>query len=791
LSQIASDFSMTRSSFFRLIFLLGFAALLLIPLAVPPCSLAQAPSSPPQVDELQARIKAAAAARASGDPQSVASANSKVLALAYRRLANIRSAQTAFSQASELYRRSLLWEDAAETHVGLAICALYENRPDDSLAEASKALLLDPNSARGWNIQGKAWMKKRNYTKAVESLQNSIQIHPEFESAYALGVALLSLGDADSKKKAAAVFDTMVASLGDSGSLHVLFGRAYRDAEMQDDSIRELRKAVALDTKTPHAHYFLGLSLLWKNEWADTPEILNEFEIELRNYPNDFLANHFLGYLYSNDRRYDEANRYLHKAIAIDPTWPEPWLFLGLNEYAQRDMALAEKYLRKCIELTAQDESRGNYQVRRAYITLGRILSSSARTAEAPPFLERARRLQQKSLAEAQQAVATKASEEGSVSPAAVVALLDKQEDQPIVASTGPVDPYAPASAETLARSGLSEEKTKAAAAEEKQLRQILAASYSDLAISEAIRADYPSALTHFQDAERWDPETPGILRNLGVAAFRVQNYPECVRALARAVAASPSDSAARAMLGSAYYAMDSYRDAARTISPLGDRAVRDTALGYAWAASLSRLGELVPATKILEEYEKADLPLDNIMLVGQLWLDMSDYEHAVAAFHRALEKDPSLARAHYFAGIAQLHWAHEDQAIAEFSAALNLVPDEPDAKIGLGYVLMQQAKSAEAIELFRSVIAAHPENGNAHYQLGKLLLEAGNTREAVQHLEAAARAMPQRDYVHYQLQAAYRKDSRIAEADRELQVYKELKAKDRATTVPMPLERP
>jgi Flp pilus assembly protein TadD len=94
-------------------------------------------------------------------------------------------------------------------------------------------------------------------------------------------------------------------------------------------------------------------------------------------------------------------------------------------------------------------------------------------------------------------------------------------------------------------------------------------------------------------------------------------------------------------------------------------------------------------------------------------------------------------------------------------------------------------------MEIFKSVIAAHPESGNAHYQLGKLLLEAGRTREAVEQLETAARALPETDYVHYQLQAAYRKDSRSVDADRELQVYKELKAKHREATVPRPMERP
>jgi tetratricopeptide (TPR) repeat protein len=751
-----------------------------------------APANPGSaVDELQSRLRAAAAARDAGNPQDVARTNSRVLALALRKLGNVRIAETAFPQAAELYKRSLEMEDAAETHVGLAIAALYANRPDDSLAEASKALLLDPNSARGFNIQGKAWMKKRDYRKAADSLQRSVELHPEFESAYALGVCFLSLKDPASKKKAAQVFDTIVAAMGDSGSLHMMFGRAYRDAEMQDDAIRELRRAVALDTRTPHAHYFLGLSLLWKNEWTDTPEILQEFETELRNYPRDFLANYFLGYLDSNDRRYEQANVHLKAAIDIDPSWPEPWLFLGLNAYAQGDAKRSETYLRKCIELTGGDESRGNYQVRRAYVTLGRILTASGRASEAAPYLKRAREFQKQSLAEAQQTVAGKAVEEGSVSPAAVVALLNREEDVPAAAAADAADATLPVDSAVLAHAGLTEETRKAADAEEVRLRAILGTSFSDLATSEAIRRDYSSALAHYQEAERWNPALPGLLRNLGVAAFRSQNYQECQRALSQVLAGNSSDAATRAMLGSAFFATENYREAARTIAPLGDRAEHDATLGYAWAYSLSRLGELKQATQILETYEKSDLSADAIVLVGQLWTDMADYSRAVQSFHRALDRDPSLARAHYFAGLAQLHWNHTDVAITEFNAALKLAPDDPDAKIGLGYVYLQQAKHAEAMELFRSVIATNPENGNAHYQLGKLLLDGGSIKDAVAQLEEAARQLPQTDYVHYQLQAAYRKESRIADADRELQIYKELKAKNRELTIPRPMERP
>jgi tetratricopeptide (TPR) repeat protein len=387
--------------------------------------------------------------------------------------------------------------------------------------------------------------------------------------------------------------------------------------------------------------------------------------------------------------------------------------------------------------------------------------------------------------------VAGKAVEEGSVSPAAVVALLNRQEDAAVEASAEAVDATLPVDSVVLARAGLAEETRKAADAEEARLRAILGTSFSDLATSEAIRRDYSSALAHYQEAERWSAAVPGLLRNLGVAAFRSQNYQQCERALSKVLVDNSSDTAARAMLGSAFFATENYRDAARTIAPLGDRAMHDATLGYAWAYSLSRQGDLKQATQILEEYEKSGLSPDAILLVGQLWTDMADYSRAVQSFQRALDRDSSLTRAHYFAGLAQLHWNHTDEAITEFNAALKLAPDDPDAKIGLGYVYLQQARRSEAMELFRSVIATHPENGNAHYQLGKLLLDGGSVKDAVAQLEEAARQLPQTDYVHYQLQAAYRKESRTADADRELQIYKELKAKNRELTIPRPTERP
>jgi Flp pilus assembly protein TadD len=69
---------------------------------------------------------------------------------------------------------------------------------------------------------------------------------------------------------------------------------------------------------------------------------------------------------------------------------------------------------------------------------------------------------------------------------------------------------------------------------------------------------------------------------------------------------------------------------------------------------------------------------------------------------------------------------------------------------------------------------------------LGKTLAERGDVAGAIEQLEAAARSEPAKDYIRYQLSIAYRRAARVTDADRELRLYKELKAASRESSSPM-----
>jgi tetratricopeptide (TPR) repeat protein len=761
-------------------------AIAALSLLIPCASSAQTPArhSPsiqkpvPPPTELDARIAAARAARDSGDPAAAQLANQRLIAVGLRELAHLRLAESAYPQAVELYNSSLHFEDVPGTRLDLVTAEIQTGKFEDAIKQARQVKAANPKDLRADRVLASALTQNGDYAQAVEPFTRIVHAQPTVENLYPLAMCLLQTRKPDDKVRSAAVFEQMKQTAGDSGSLHVLFGRAYRDADDMPSAIREFQRAVAIDPRTPHAHYFLGLAQLFLKDWKPTPEAEAELRKEVEAYPHDYLANYMLGFITSEERRYDEANIYLKAASEIDPSAPEPFLYMGLNAYSQDDMKRAEEMLRKAVILTGNDEERSNFQIRRAYVELGRILATSGRKEESEAYLTKARDLQNKTMEQSQQRVASIVLSGGAGSAAAVVPLSRQQENQsaplPQSVAEARIDPAA------IAANKLTPEQRAAVEAQENELRSVLGLAYNDLGTSMAIRREYPQALNYYQQAERWDSSLPGLAKNLGQCAVRAGDYPEAIRGLSQALQQKPDAAALRAQLGMSYFVTNQYAQASRTFAALGAQGMHDSETGYAWAASLAHTGDMKNASEVLTAFESDERPVDTLLLIGQLWTEIGDYARAIATLQRSLASNPSLEKAHFYSGLAYIRWEHWPEAAKEFRAELDLSPGDPDAQYHLGFVDMQQSKTDDAVALFQQVVAAHPDYANAQYELGKILLDRGQASDAVTHLEAAARLEPQTDYLHYQLQAAYRKENRIADADRELEIYKQIKAASR-----------
>ncbi|HET9741297.1 MAG TPA: tetratricopeptide repeat protein [Terriglobales bacterium] len=719
----------------------------------------------------------------SGDPEAIRAADVKVIAFGLRQMAELRMVEGSFPQAIELYRQSIDFEDLPQSHLRLALTYLQVKKPDSAMEEAEKARFSDPENPLAWRLEGSAFMQRKDYKKAAEALAHSLKLKGDPETAYNLGLCFLA---DHNPQRAKLVFSDIVRNAGDSAEVHLMLGRAYRDEEYYDDADREFRRAIAIDPKTPHSHYYLGLLILIRNQWSPTAEARELILDELKLNPNDAVSNYLAGMFAAGDHKYDASDRYLRLAANSFPDWPEPPLYMGLNAYGRGDYKNAELLLRQAITLTGKDEARGAYQIRRAYITLGRILLLTGRKEQSESYFKKSRELLDTALASSQQQVASIISSEGgSVGMGAVMPLVQKKQEEQTEADTYFGNPADHIDVKSLDK--LPPEQRQQAETEENYLRKILGSSFNDVGTSDAREQKFVQALKDFQQAERWNPQIPGLERNLGVAAFKVGNYSEAARTLSPIVNANPQDAPARAMLGLSYFSSQDFKDAAKTLVQLGDSALNDPGLGYPYAASLAKSGQFKPAGEVLTRLEQQQSPADTLLLIGQTWSEIGDYAHSIDTLHRALALNPGLPRAHLVAGLACINADHMADAEKEFKAELAVDPANVEAKYHLAYVYLLESQPDVAEPLLREVIAADPQHADAQYQMGKVMLEKGKVQEAVPYLEQAERLSPDKDYVHYQLQTAYRRESRLQDADRELQLYKEAKARKREQTLPQP----
>ena len=732
-------------------------------------------------DELARHLSAAETYQLSGDLNGATVENRAIVAIALQRLGAIAIREGRFQRALQLLSDSLALNDDAEARTDLAIAHMRLLQIDQAMGAAQAALKLNDRSARAHHILGKLYYMKRDYTAARSELERAITLDPDLDAAYTLGMTYLWLKDT---ARAKLLFEEMQLALNNSAVAHILFGRAYEETGFSAEAEREFRQALAVDAKAPRAHFYLGYVILQHGGSERLQEARTEFERELQLYPQDVYANFFLGMLAAVDNDHPKAIRYLLETARLKPDFGEAYLYLGQSQ-AELGNADAEQSLRRAIELTP-DVAQNSFQIKKAHFLLGRVLLKSGRRAESEKELTIARELQGQSLASSRQEldeilgrVITATSNTGASSQIAAAAPNR---------TTGAQQPEASgADVLLIEESPLAAQDAAKYAQIKNQLSIVLAQAYHNLGVVAAQQGQLASSVEQFAAAAQWQPNLAGLDRNWGIVSFRAAQYDKAIAPLARQVAAHPEDALARRMLGVSYYLTNNFRQAVETLEPLQPVITSDAEMAYAYGVSLVRLGDNKRALGLFASLARQDPRNTQARFyAAQGFMMVQDYERALAEFRGVARIAPQLPQAHYGAGQSLIRLNRLAEAEQEFRQELLLNPADELSKYHLAYVLLEQKQQpAEALKLLRETVAARPDYADAQYQLGKALVEQGDVQEAIAHLETAARAEPTKDYIHYQLSIAYRRAARTSEADRELQLYRELKATNRSRELP------
>jgi tetratricopeptide (TPR) repeat protein len=714
-------------------------------------------------DPLQQHYSAAQTFQLAGDFDRAEAEYHQVLPLALRGMSDFAAENNELEEASGLLEESVAADPAfLDARTDLAFTYYRAGHVDKAATEASEVVKADPHNGRALQLLGSIEFAQNNFAAAEEHLRTALGTEGNFDTAYMLALTYLSQHKLAETKL---LFDELLNDMGSTPPLHVVLGRAYRETGYIDDAIREFKKAIDLDPRYPRVHYYLALAYLAQGEKERFSTAQTLFQQELAINPKEFFSTFFLGVIYLEDREFFTAEEYLKKAVQLQPQNPDPLLYLGQVYFENQRPDLAIETLKHSIVLTT-DPSRNNYQVSKAHSMIGQILVRLGKQQEAEVELNRSQELRARAFQQDKEAHDVHVSGQHEILPE-----VKNGDEKPSFLQDRP-----PLSAAEKKRA----DEVKAV------LSKVLANAYDNLGVIQAKRERYAEASDYFSKAARWDPELSGLDRNWGLASFHAEKFEDAIGPLAREVDRKPGDTKTREALGLSYFATENFSKTAEVLKPELESLPNDPGMLYALGASLAHTGDSATAARVFRQLLENNPNVAEVhVLLGEAYADQDQYTPAVAEFSRALDLDANAEGAHFGWGILLLHEGKVDDAVRQFRAELDAHPKDAKAKYHLAYGLLMQQQKDQALTLLLEVTRDKPDYAEAQYQLGKLLLERGEMKPAIERLEIAVRLDPTKDYSNFQLSQAYRRDGRIEDAQRVLQAYQKLKAKERGAEQP------
>ncbi|HWZ81031.1 MAG TPA: tetratricopeptide repeat protein [Terriglobales bacterium] len=736
----------------------------LVRLAVllPSLCIAQVAPPPPKAkpgpqDDFQRHFAAARTFQVSGDQERAA--------VEYRAFLGgaLRSSAKASYELGEMGRAGSLFEQALaiapedpETRLDYAQMLFQQEKLSEARDLAEKVLSKNPDQARAQLILGQVLFAQKDYRAAREHLEAAVVAAPTFDSGYLLGITYIKLGDFP---RARLVFDDLITGFGDTVRMHMMFGMAYKEGgwEALDNAIAELKKALAKDSQAQKAHFLIALAYIDRDGESAFAQAADELRAELKINPQDSRAHYLLGYIAMKQRDAKTAEAELLRSAQIDPRNPDPLIYLGqIYSDSDRD-AEAEAMLRKAIALSANSSSN-DYLIGRAHYVLGRLVLKSGKREEGEKELALSQQIRDKmNRPDAARDAKSKTDPE----------LASMSEHAP----TG--GPAAPPTVPAQTAEGMK--------AYLKELTPAIADAYNNLGVFEASQKNFKTAAEYFRRAGEWSPALETLDRNWGMASFYAADYQDAVAPLTRQLEKHPDDIRVRAALGLSLFTVQNFAGTLETLKPIQSEVDDDPGLGYAFAVSLVKTGEYDEGVRRLKAMADANPNSADIhLMLGSAFADQHEYDTALQEYRKSLAIDPAQMQGHYLSGLSLIRSGHPKEAVEELRTALKLSPSDVSTKYHLAFSLIQVQEKDEAKILLQEVIQQDPKYADAYYQLGKLQLDQGDSKAAVASLENGTKANPDSDYIHYQLAMAYRRESRTADAERELKLYQTLKNRNR-----------
>jgi len=272
-------------------------------------------------------------------------------------------------------------------------------------------------------------------------------------------------------------------------------------------------------------------------------------------------------------------------------------------------------------------------------------------------------------------------------------------------------------------------------------------------------------------------PDDLEAQRLLGIDRLHAGKAREALDPLRLAAQGNLKDKEANFYLGLCYLALDRDDEANKAFDRLAEGVPKNIdelywlVKGYSRISSamLSRLEGLGEESYRMHQVRGEYFDLDN------------NPDQAIKEYEKAVQLRPDLSSLHYVLGNAYWKRSHADAAAAEFRRAIELDPHHFMAHSQLGMVLLEQNNPADALKEFRAALNEQPGLVNGYLGLGKALYQQKEYAAAVPILQRYVGLAPQDPTPHYLLAQIFRRLNKPAEAEEQLDLFKQKEAAAKA----------
>jgi tetratricopeptide (TPR) repeat protein len=200
--------------------------------------------------------------------------------------------------------------------------------------------------------------------------------------------------------------------------------------------------------------------------------------------------------------------------------------------------------------------------------------------------------------------------------------------------------------------------------------------------------------------------------------------------------------------------------------------------LDYNWGRAAFAGSQFADAISPLSRYLNAhpeDIGARSVLAISQFMT--GNYHGCIEALEPAIGKTDLAPQAEYVYAESMVRTGQIASGVERLASLEKLHPEIPDVHRALGEALGHQGEKQRALEELRTTIQLSPSDADSHYDLGKMELESGDTAAAISELEAATRLSPNSEKFHQQLADAYAVAHRPADAQKEIETCKLLRA--------------